>query len=99
MTGPFELGVLIVDLALSGLAAFVAIMVWSLTREPARMLLVVGVILRFGDVLFQTLDRFGILTIADIRVLDLPLFWVLLRAVPLIFIILGLAVMVRDLRL
>mgnify|MGYP006276027281 CR=1 FL=1 len=99
MTGPAELSVLVVDLALSGLAAFVAIMLWSLTREPAWMLVIIGLVIRFGDVAFQMLDRFGIIAVVELRVYGLPVFWVLLRAIPLLFIIAGLVAMVRSLRI
>lgn len=98
LSGPAELSVLIVDLALSGVAAFVAIMLWSMTREPGWMLVIIGIIVRFGDVVFQTLNRFGIITVADIRLVGIPVFWVLLRGVPLLFIIAGIVTMIRSLR-
>lgn len=99
MSGPNELSVLVIDLALSGVTAFVAIMLWSLTREPAWMLVIIGLVIRVGDVAFQTLDRFGIIAVIDIRVQGLPLFWVLLRAIPLLFIIAGIVAMIRSLRI
>lgn len=99
LTGSAELSVLVVELTLAGVAAFLGIMLWSMTREPAWMLVIIGIILRFGDVLFQTLDRFGIITVADVRLLGIPLFWILLRGVPLLFIIAGIVSMVRSSRL
>ncbi len=98
MTGPGEISVLVIDLGLSGIATFLAIMLWSLSREPAWMLVVIGIILRFGDLVFQTLDRFGMIAVADLDVLGIPLFWVLLRAAPWLFIIAGIAAMIRALR-
>lgn len=98
LTGPTELNVLVVELALTGIAAFLGIMLWSMTREPAWMLVIIGIVLRFGDVLFQTLDRFGIITVADVRLLDTPLFWVLMRAVPILFLIAGITSMIRSSR-
>lgn len=94
-----SVAVLATDLLLSGGLAFVAIMLWSLTREPAWMLLIIGVILRFGEVVFQTLDHFGIITIAGMHIAGLPLFWLLLRGVPSIFMITGFIVMIRGLRI
>lgn len=99
MTGPTELSVLVVDLGLSGVAAFAAIMLWSLTREPAWMLIIIGLVIRFGDVAFQMLDRFGIIAVIELRVYGVPLFWILLRAIPLLFIIAGLIAMIRNLRI
>ena len=99
MSGPNELSVLVVDLALSGVAAFAAIMLWSLTREPGWMLVIIGLVIRFGDVAFQMLDRFGIIAVIELRVFGMPLFWVLLRAIPLLFVIAGLVAMIRRLRI
>ena len=99
LTGAGELSVLVGDLVLTGIVAFLGIMLWSMTREPAWMLVIIGFVLRFGDVVFQTLDRFGIITVADVRLLGIPLFWVLMRVVPLLFVILGLVSMIRSSRL
>lgn len=93
-----ELSVLIPDLALGAIATFIAIMLWSLTREPAWMLVVVSVVLNFSEVVFQSLDRFGIVSLTDTQFLGIPVFWVVLRAAPWIFLILGLLAMVRALR-
>ncbi|POR00965.1 hypothetical protein AU468_08825 [Alkalispirochaeta sphaeroplastigenens] len=98
LAGPGELSVLVTDLALTGVGAFLAIMLWSMTREPAWMLVIIGIILRWGDLVFQTLDRFGIIGVVDLRVLNLPLFWVVLRAVPLVFIIAGIVSMIKQLQ-
>jgi hypothetical protein len=45
------------------------------------------------------LDRFGIIAVIELRVYGIPVFWVLLRAIPLLFIIAGLVAMVRSLRI
>lgn len=99
MSGPTELSVLVTDVALSGVAAFFAIMLWSLTREPAWMLVIIGLVIRFGDAAFQMLDRFGIIAVIELRAYGMPLFWVGLRAIPLLFIIAGLITMIRSLRI
>jgi len=97
--GPDDISVLVVDVALSGIATFLAIMLWSLTREPAWMLIVIGIILRFGDLVFQTLDRFGMIAVTELTVLGFPVFWGGLRAAPWLFIIAGITAMIRALRL
>jgi len=98
MNGPYEMSILVIDLALSGIVAFLAIMLWSITREPAWMLVIIGLVMRFGDVAFQTLHRFGIISVIELRVSGVPLFWMLIRAVPLLFIIVGIIAMIRSLR-
>jgi hypothetical protein len=99
MSGPNEMSILVTDLALSGIVAFTAIMLWSLTREPAWMLVIIGLIVRFGDVAFQTLHRFGIISVIELRVGDIPLVWMLMRAIPLLFIVAGIVTMIRSLRI
>ena len=99
MSGPNEMSILVADLILSGVVAFTAIMLWSLTREPAWMLVIIGLIVRFGDVAFQTLHRFGIISVIELRVGDIPLFWMLMRAIPLLFIVAGIVTMIRSLRI
>lgn len=99
MSGPDELSILVTDLVLSGVVTFTAIMLWSLTREPAWMLVIIGLVIRFGDVAFQTLHRFGIITVIDVRIGGVSLFWLLLRAAPLLFIIAGIITMIRSVRI
>ncbi len=99
MVGPGDMGILLIDLVLSGVVAFTAIMLWSLTREPAWMLLIIGLVIRFGDVAFQTLHRFGIISVIDVQIGGISLFWMLLRATPLLFIIAGISTMIKNVRI
>ncbi len=99
MNGPNDLSILVIDLVLSGVVAFSAIMLWSLIREPAWMLVIIGLVIRFGDVAFQTLHRFGIISVIDVRIGDISLFWMLMRATPLLFIIIGIVTMIRSVRI
>jgi len=99
MNGPDDLSILVIDLVLSGVVAFTALMLWSLIREPAWMLVIIGMVIRFGDVAFQTLHRFGIISVIDVRIGDISLFWMLMRATPLVFIIVGIITMIRSVRI
>ena len=98
MTGPNDLSVVVTDLSLGAIATFVAILLWSLTREPAWMLVIIAVVLRFGDIVFQVLDRLGIVRVQPVSVLEVPLFWVLLRAAPWIAIAIALVITIRRTR-
>jgi hypothetical protein len=99
MNGPYEITILVFDLVLSGVVAFTAIMLWSITREPAWMLVIIGLIGRFGDVAFQTLHHFGIISVIELRIGEIPLFWLLMRSIPLLFIVAGIVTMIRSLRI
>ena len=73
-----DYGQLIVILSrlLSGaIVTFLAIILWSGTRDPAWMLIVAGAIIRYGEVMYLTLELFGItqkdwLTIAGIPMVN-----------------------------
>lgn len=98
MTGPNDISVMITDLSLGAIATFVAILLWSLTREPAWMLVIIAVVLRFGDVLFQLFDRLGIVRVQFGSLLGVSVFWILLRATPWIAIAVALVVTIRRTR-
>ena len=99
MGGLSELSVIAVDLFFSGVVALLGILLWSLTRQAAWMLVIVGLVVHFGDVAFQMLERFGIISVVEMRALGIPFFWVILRALPLLFIGAGIVSMIRSLRI
>jgi hypothetical protein len=47
-------------LILGALASFLAIMVWARTRDVAWMLMVIGVILGYAEIVYSILGAFGI---------------------------------------
>ena len=98
MTGPNDLSVIVTDLSLGAIATFVAILLWSVTRERAWMLVIIAIVLRFGDTVFQVLDRLGIVRVQPVSVLEVPLVWVSLRAVPWIAIVAALVITIRRAR-
>jgi hypothetical protein len=55
-----QLVILFSKLVLGAIATFLAIMLWSRTRDTAWMLIVIGTIVAYADVVFTTLDGFGI---------------------------------------
>lgn len=48
-------------LGLGAVTTFLAIMLWSHTRESAWMLVILGIIFIYGSILYETLSAFGIL--------------------------------------
>jgi hypothetical protein len=47
-------------LILGAVATFLAIILWSKTRDTAWMLIVIGIIVSYVEVVFVTLNGFGI---------------------------------------
>ena len=55
-----EIILLVSRLAISAVAAFLAILLWSRTRDLAWMLIVIGVIASYADILFGLLAQLGL---------------------------------------
>ena len=79
---------LIVRLGVGALATFGAILLWSQTRDSAWMLVVIGTIVHYGEIMYSTFYLFGILSTETI-VFGLPLVRILLTNLPSLFYFLG----------
>jgi hypothetical protein len=89
---------LVSRLATAAIAAFLAILLWSRTRDLAWMLIVIGVIASYADILFDLLERLGLVDQSRFAAWDLPLGRILLSNLPYIFLCAALAVMIRRKR-
>ena len=77
-------------LILGALASFLAIMLWSRTRDAAWMLIIIGVIAGFAETVYEILKLFGIEGEAG----TMPLISIILTCIPITCFIAALAVMV-----
>jgi hypothetical protein len=89
---------LVSRLATAALAAFLAILLWSRTRDLAWMLIVIGVIASYADILFDLLARLGIVDESRYAVFGLPLGRILLANLPYLFLCSALVVMISRKR-
>ncbi|MDR2746383.1 MAG: hypothetical protein LBB77_02955 [Treponema sp.] len=80
-------------LVLGALASFLAIMVWSKTRDIAWMLLVIGIIMFYADIVYSILVRFGIRD-DMIFIGAIPLMALVLANLPIVFFIAAFLTMV-----
>jgi len=87
--------ILLIDLILGAVATFFAIELWSRTREPAWMFMVIAVIAWFGGVVFRVLESFGIVAPTERFVLGLSLYPILVESVPWLLIIVALLTAIR----
>ena len=62
-----ELVLIISRLSLGAVAAFLAIIVWSNTRDAAWMFVVIGIIIKYCEIMYATLGIFGIIP-ADVYI-------------------------------
>jgi methylmalonyl-CoA mutase cobalamin-binding subunit len=81
-------------LVFGAIATFLAIVLWSRTRDVAWMLIVIGTIISYGEVLFTTLESFGMVEVAAVTVYGVSAFRVVFANLPTIFFILAFSVMI-----
>ncbi len=86
---------LVTRLGTAALAAFLAIVLWSRTRDLAWMLIVIGAISSYAEILFSLLTRLGLVDEARTEFIGLPLGRILLSNLPFVFLCAALAVMIR----
>jgi hypothetical protein len=81
------------------LAAFFAIVLWSKTRDTAWMLMVIGTIALYVEIVYSILKLFGIAEETGIIIGSMPLVSLILPNLSIIFFISAFMVMVvRKLR-
>jgi hypothetical protein len=85
---------LVSRLATAALAAFLAIVLWSRTRDLAWMLIVIGAIASYAEIIFSLLSRLGLVDEAKYDLLGIPLGRVLLSNLPFLFLASALLVMI-----
>ena len=81
-------------LGLGALASFFAIMLWSRTRDVAWMLMVIGTIAAYVEIVYAILNLFGINSGSFFTIGSVPLMSILLPCLPTVFFIAAFAVMV-----
>ncbi|WP_010262322.1 hypothetical protein [Treponema primitia] len=81
-------------LFLGALAAFLAIMLWSKTRDMAWMLMVIGTIAAYAEIVYSILGLFGITQGTVPLVGSIPLPALILSNLPTGFLIAAFLVMV-----
>jgi hypothetical protein len=81
-------------LFLGALAAFFAIILWSKTRDVAWMLMVIGTIAAYAEIVYSILDIFGITGGNLLSIGSVPLASIVLPNLPTVFFIAAFVVMV-----
>jgi hypothetical protein len=66
-------------------ATFLAILVWSRTRDTAWMLIVVGTVAHYADVVFQALDTLGVVRMDQVSLAGVAIFPLILTNLPMLF--------------
>ncbi len=85
-------------LAVGAITTFLAILVWSRTRDSAWMFVVIATIAQYGEIVAGTLESFGIVRLDGLVVAGVPLFRLLLMNLPMVFLSIALLVVLANRR-
>ncbi len=88
------MSVLASRLAVAGVASFLAIVLWSRTRDPAWMLIVVGTIASYADIVFSLLSTTGVIDAASLSPGGVPVAEIAFANLPLVFYSIAFLVMI-----
>ena len=93
---PDTVAMILSRLVVGAVATFLAILVWSKTRDAAWMFVVVGTIIAYGDAVFTALEFFGLAHIDLFVVQGVSVVRLVLANLPMLFFALAfLLVVVR----
>ncbi|MDA3940703.1 MAG: hypothetical protein PF693_15575 [Spirochaetia bacterium] len=81
------------QISFGAIATFLAILYWSHTRDIAWLLIIMGVIIHYGQIMYSTFMMFGVLSDELFIIKDVLDIGTLLSIIPLIFISLAFIVM------
>lgn len=87
-----------IKLFLGGIIAFLAIMLWSKTRDFSWMFLVFAAVTGYSAIVFDLLLKLGFVTAKEISILgnEIPLIQLVLSVVPSLFVIIAFIIMLSK---
>ena len=88
----------IARLVFGGITAFLAIYLWSQTRDTPWMLVILGIIIRYLEITYSTLTFFGIMDENGLLFSSVPLARFLLENLPYLFFSAAILIMIRRQR-
>lgn len=89
---------LAVRLVAVALATFLAIVVWARTRDAAWMLIIVGIVAGYADILYSLLLEFGLAPDRGLSIGGIPVLSVIFPVLPWLFFSVGFWVMISRKR-
>jgi len=84
----------LIRLFLGALGTFFAILVWSKTRNPSWIFIILGILFHYINIVFETLENFGIITNQIYNIGNIPILKILLTNMPMVFFIIGLIIFI-----
>lgn len=72
-------------LLFGAMATFFAILLWSKTRDIAWVLVIIGTLISYAEIVYITLEKFGLVGSEMWQVQGVPVFKLLLVNLPMVF--------------
>lgn len=94
-----EFALLLSRLATGAIATFFAILLWSQTRDVSWVLVIIGTLVSYAEIVFTTLETFGVISADIFYVSGFPVFEMVLVNLPLVFLTLAFISMIVRKRL
>jgi hypothetical protein len=73
-------------LGVGAVATFFAILLWSQTRDAAWVLVIIGTLVAYAEVVFSTLESFGIVPAEYFNLSGIPVLRLALVNLPMLFL-------------
>ena len=94
-----EFTVLLSRLATGAIATFFAILLWSQTRDVSWVLVIIGTLVSYAEIVLTTLETFGVVSSDLFYLSGFPVFEMVLVNLPLVFLTLAFISMIVRRRL
>jgi hypothetical protein len=94
-----ELVVMLSRLGMGAIGTFFAILLWSQTRDVAWVLVIIGTLIAYAEIVLTTLGSFGILSESYFEMWGFPLLRVALVNLPMLLYTLAFITMIARRRI
>lgn len=85
-----------IKLVLGGIAAFLAILLWSKSRNGGWMSLVASVLISYAGIIFDMMKEFGILNTDHIVLYGVPVVAMCFTVIPSVLLIIALILFIKE---
>jgi len=99
MDSSAEFFLILSRLGVGAVGTFFAILLWSQTRDASWVLVIIGTLVSYAEIVFTTLERFGIISGELFFLSGFPLVRVLLANLPMVFFICAFIAMIARTRM
>lgn len=89
-----EIILYIIKLVLGGITAFLAVSLWSKTKDASWICLVLGFVISYAGIVYQMIVDLGLIVFNKCIIFDIPIFTLFFTIVPSMFFIIAFILMI-----